>query len=406
MPFESTPTPQVGRHEVNARRKLKISAIIAGAAIIGLVAFGVSTRRMAEARLSKWTEDQALPTVAVAKPDTRRRRDGIDLPGRLEAYAQAQLFSRVSGYLKAWHADIGSRVKANQLLAEIDAPDLDQQIMQSIANLKSAQANAELAATTLQRGQSLLPTGVISKQVFDQRVADANNKEGLVGSAQADLDRLRVLEKYKSIVAPFDGVVTVRTTDVGALINAGGSGSTALFVVSDVSKLRLYVSVPQSFVPSIRIGTAAQLAVPEYPGRAFTATVEASAQSVDPVSGTTRMQLVVDNAKGELMTGAYASVHLELTYPSVAINVPGSALMFDQSGVRIATVSPEDRVVIKQVSISRDLGTMIEIGSGLTPEDRVIETPPDGIADGERVRVIDRDAPKTSAGTRQVGPVR
>ena len=319
-------------------------------------------------------------------PDDRGRRLTIDLPGRLEAYSQAQLYARVSGYLKDWKVDIGKAVKSGELLAEIDAPDLDQQIMQAEADLSSAKANLTLAVATLERGQQLIGSGAVSKQSMDQRAADAQSRQGLLKSAQANLDRLKVLENYKRITAPFDGLVTSRTTDVGALINAGGGGP-ALFVVSDTTRMRVYVNVPQNYVPSIPIGTKAQIVAPEYPGKSFAATVEASAQAVDMASGTTRMLLVVDNARGALMTGAFANVRLELPNPEAAIHVPASALIFDQKGLRVATVNAEDRIVLKQVTISRDLGREVEIGSGLTAEDRIIESPPDGIAEGDQVRV-------------------
>jgi len=351
-----------------------------------VVVMGITTRRMADARLNEWTERVAMPTVAIVTPDDRGRRTSIDLPGRLEAYSQAQLYARVSGYLKDWKADIGKAVKSGELLAEIDAPDLDQQIMQAEADLSSAQANLTLAVATLERGQQLIGSGAVSKQSMDQRAADAQSRQGLLKSAQANLDRLKVLENYKRITAPFDGLVTSRTTGVGALINAGGGGA-ALFVVSDTAKMRVYVNVPQNYVPSIRIGTKAQIAVPEYPGRSFAATVEASAQAVDVASGTTRMLLVVDNPKGELMTGAFANVRLELPNPEAAIHVPASALIFDQKGLRVATVSAEDRIVLKQVTISRDLGREVEIGSGLSAQDRIVESPPDAIADGDQVRI-------------------
>ena len=261
-----------------------------------------------------------------------------------------------------------------------------------------------LAEARLQRGQSLIKSGAVSKQDLDQRTADAANRQGLLNAAQANLDRLRVSEQYKRIVAPFDGLVTQRTTDVGALINAGGSGGPALFVVSDTGKLRVYVNVPQNYAPSIKIGTRAKLSVPEYPGRTFTATVNASAQSVDVASGTTRMQLLVDNAGGELMTGAFADVQLELAHPAIAINVPASALVVDQNGVHVATVGPDDRVVLKAGTIARDLGKVVEVGAGLTPEDRVIDSPPDGIASGDAVRVAvaqgAKPAPETASAKR------
>jgi RND family efflux transporter MFP subunit len=370
-----------------SRRRLWFATSLAAAVAALVVVMGITTRKMADAKLSEWTETQAVPVVALAMPDTRGIKTTLDLPARLEAYTQAQIYARVSGYLKEWKADIGTPVKAGDLLAEIDAPDLDQQIMQAEAALSSAQANSKLSDMTLQRGQQLIPSGAVSKQDLDQRAADAGNKAGLVRSAQADLDRLRVLEKYKSITAPFDGLVTVRTTDVGALINAGASGGPPLFVVSDTSRLRIYVNVPQNYVPRIRLGTKAQMSVPEYPDRSFAATVEASARSVDVASGTTRMLLVVDNSDGKLMTGDFATVSFELPHPEVAINVPASALIFDQSGLRVATVGGDNRVVLKRVTIARDLGKEVEIGSGLTADDRVIENPSDGLASGDLVRV-------------------
>ena len=384
---------------VLTRRGLRISAIVAVILAVIIIVTGITTRRMADARLSEWTERQAVPAVAVAAPDTRGKRTTIELPGRLEAYTQAQIFARVGGYLKEWTADIGTAVKSGQLLAEIDAPDLDQQIMQAEAAVASAQANLALSKATLERGHSLIASGSVSKQDMDQRQADAANKQGLLRAAQANYDRLKVLEKFKRITAPFDGLVTARNTDVGMLINAGGGGA-AMFVVSDTSRLRAYVNVPQNYVPSIKIGTKAQISVPEYPGRNFPATVEASSQSVDASSGTTRMLLVVDNAQGELMTGAFANVSFELPHPEIAVNVPASALIFDESGLQIATVDSNNRVVLKAVTISRDMGKVVEIGSGLTAEDRVITSPPDGIASGDAVRIVgtaEADATQRSA---------
>ncbi len=371
---------------VVSRRKLAFAGLVAVAVAATVVVMGITSRHAADAKLGDWTETQAVPVVAAALPDTRGKRATLDLPGRLEAYTQAQIYARVSGYLKDWKADIGTPVKAGQLLADIDAPDLDQQIMEAKAALASAQANLTLALATLQRGQTLIHSGAISKADLDQRAADAANKDGLVKAAQANLDRLRVLEQYKRITAPFDGLVTARSTDIGALINAGAAGP-PLFVVSDTKKLRVYVNVPQNYVPSIQIGTKAKISVPEYPGKTFPATVQASAQAVDVASGTTRMLLIVDNADSQLMTGDFANVSFELPHPEIAINVPASALIFNQHGLFVATVSGDSRVRLKAVTISRDLGQQVEIGSGLGVEDRVIESPPDGIASGDLVRI-------------------
>jgi len=259
MPPDETAPPVV------SRRGLYIAGGTAAIIAVVIVVAGVTTRKIADAKLQEWTENQAVPVVAVGAPDMRGKTTTFSLPGRLEAYTQAQMYARVTGYVKEWKADIGTPVKAGDLLAEIDAPDLDQQIMQAKANLASAQANSVLSDMTLTRGQSLIKTYAISQQDLDQRAADASNKKGLVDAAQANLDRLRVLEQYKRIVAPFDGLVTARTTDIGALINAGAGGGPPLFVVSETSKLRVYVNVPQSYVPSIPVGTKAQIAVPEYP---------------------------------------------------------------------------------------------------------------------------------------------
>jgi RND family efflux transporter MFP subunit len=381
MPPEEAPPRSV------SKRRLGMAVLVAVIAAGAIVFSGIRTRESASAKLSDWTEQRAVPVVNALPPDSKVRRATLDLPGRLEAYAQAQLYARVSGYLKDWKIDIGAPVKSGELLAEIDAPDLDQQIMQAQADLSSAQANAALSVANLARGQSLIASGSVSKLDLEQRTADSSNKAGIVKSMRANLERLLALERYKRIVAPFDGIVTARATDVGALINAGAGGGPALFVVSDTKRLRAYVNVPQNYVPGIKVGTKARIMVPEYPNRSFPATVEASAQSVEAASGTTRMQLVVDNASGELMTGAFANVSLDLASPEIALNVPASALIFDQDGLKVATVDGQSRVVLKPVTIARDMGRTVEIGSGLAAEDRVIESPQDGIATGDEVRL-------------------
>ena len=370
-----------------SRRAMYIGAVSVVTVAAFIVIMGITTRRMADAKLREWTEDQAVPVVAVALPGTKSKTTTLDLPGRLEAYTQAQMYARVSGYVKEWKADIGTPVKSGDLLAVIDAPDLDQQIMQAEANLASAKANSVLSDATLKRGQSLITSYAISQQDLDQRSADAANKQGLVHAAQANLDRLRVLEQYKRVVAPFDGLVTARTTDIGALINAGAGGA-PLFVVSQIDKLRVYVNVPQNYVPSVPSGTKATITVPEHPGKTYSGTVESSAQAVDPSTGTTLMQIIVDNGTGELMPGDYASIHLQAAPPPNVLSVPSSAVIFDAKGLSIATVGADNRVALKPVTIGRDLGAVIEIASGLAAGDRVIQNPPDGIAGGDAVHVV------------------
>jgi RND family efflux transporter MFP subunit len=378
MPTEQTPPV--------SRRKLGIVGVLGLTAAVLIVVTGIRAREQANAELRQWTDDQAIPTVAVAQPDAKALSATIDLPGRLEAYYRAPIFARVSGYLKSWSADIGAKVKSGDVIAEIEAPDLDQQLLQARADLASQEASAKLSEATLNRRKTLIPSNFVSMQEIDERTADLSNKKAAVNAAQANVERLEALAGYKKITVPFDGTVTARDTDVGALINTGGGG-TPMFVISDTSKLRLYVNVPQNYVPEIRIGTKAVVVAPEYPNRTFPATVEASSQAVDVNSGTTRMQLGIDNTKGELMPGGYASVKLGLQRDSVPLHIPASALIFNQNGLRVATVGPGDKVRFKTVTIARDLGREIEIGSGLAVDDRVIVAPPDGIADGDQVHV-------------------
>jgi membrane fusion protein (multidrug efflux system) len=370
-----------------SRRRLSIFGVVAGIVLVLVVITGIRAREDSSTKLKEWTDNQAVPTVAVALPDAKVVNPTIDLPGRLEAYYRAPIFARVSGYLKSWSADIGARVKGGQVIAEIEAPDLDQQLLQARADLASQEASARLSEATLTRRKTLIASNFVSMQEIDERSADLSNKKAAVNSGQANVERLEALAGYKKITVPFDGVVTARDTDVGALINAGGGSGPAMFVVSDISKLRVYVNVPQNYVPSIKIGAKAVITMPEYPSRTFAATVEASSQSVDVSSGTTRMQLALDNSKGELMPGGYANVRLTLQNDTVPLHIPASALIFNQSGLRVATVGPDDRILFKPVTIARDLGREIEIASGLAADDRIIVAPPDGIADGDQVRV-------------------
>lgn len=368
-------------------RGLRTTGIAAAIVAAVIVVYGVATRASENSKLHDWTEAQALPTVAVVTPSAVANNSGLELPGRLEAYARAPIYARTSGYLKSWKVDIGAQVKAGDLLGEIESPDLDQQLLQARADLATAQANERLAAITAQRWQKILATNTVARQDVDEKVGDYEAKKAAAASAKANLDRYIAMKGFTRLVAPFDGVVTARNTDVGALISVGGAAGQELFVISDTHKMRAYVSVPQSYVPNVSPGTRATLGVPEHPGVSYNATVEASAQSVNAASGTTLMQLVVDNKTGELMPGGYASVHLDLAGRSDVVTVPASALIFDAKGLSVATVGADNRVAIKPVTIARDLGKVIELGSGVVASDRVIESPPDGIADGAEVRI-------------------
>ena len=351
-----------------------------------IVAHGMVARATQNSRLHELTEAEAMPVVAVVSPAHAENHAGLELPGRLQAYIQAPIYARVPGYLKSWKHDIGSQVKAGEVLAEIETPDLDQQLAQARADLNVAQANAELARIGAERWQSLATTDAVAKQDVDQRTFTWNANIAQVKAAQANVDRLMAEEGFKRLVAPFDGIVTARDTDIGALINVGAAGGAELFVVSETKKLRVYVSVPQNDVPSVPPGTRATITVPEHPDKTYTGTVEASAQAVNPSTGTTLMQLIVDNSAGELMPGDYASIRLQIVAAN-ALSVPSSALIFDAKGLSIATVDSDNRVVLKPVSIDRDLGAVVDLAAGVAPNDRVIENPPDGIGDGAAVRI-------------------
>lgn len=387
MPPESTsaPTPK-------SRRGLAIAGAIIALIAVLVVANGIWERNSSAARLKEATEAQAAPTVALIAPSTNTNKSSLDLPGRLEAYSRAPIYARVSGFLKAWYVDIGGAVTGGQLLAEIEAPDLDQQLIQAKGALASAQAAAALAKVTAQRWQALGGTNAVARQAVDEKTGDLSVKEANEKAAQANVDRLEVLSQFKRVTAPFDGIVTARNTDLGALINADSSAGLALFVVSDIKKLRLTIAVPQNYVPSVPLNTKVKISVPEYPGKVYDGLVEASARAVDPASGTTRMQVVVDNSAGELMPGAFANTRIELVQNAPTLSIPAGALIFDQKGLRVATVDANSKVVLKPITILRDLGQVVEIGTGLSLDDRVVESPPDGLSNGDPVRVVKRDA--------------
>src|SRR5882762_9483061 len=330
-------------------RRLRLVGGVFALLAIAVVAYGLASRAAENSRLHDLTEAQAVPTVAVVTPSHVENHSGLDLPGRLQAYISAPIYARVPGYLKSWKHDIGGKVRAGDVLAEIDTPDLDQQLMQARADLSVAQANSKLAQVSADRWQSLAGTDAVAKQDIDTRTFTLNANVAQVRAAQANVDRLVAEEGFKRLIAPFDGIVTARETDIGALINVGATGGAELFVVSETNKLRVYLNVPQNYVPSVPSGTRATISVPEHPGKTYGGTVEASAQSVDPSTGTTLMQIIVDNSAGEMMPGDYAGIHLQIAGAANVLSVPSSALIFDAKGLSIATVDLNNRVLLKPV---------------------------------------------------------
>ena len=380
----SQPDGNPARHPPHRLRRAGIAFVLLA---IAVVAYGLGTRAAQNSRLHEVTEAQAIATVAIVTPSRVENQTGLDLPGRLQAFINAPIYARVPGYLKSWKYDIGGKVKAGELLAEIDTPDLDQQLQQARAALGVAQANAKLAKISADRWQSLAGTDAVATQDVDTRNFTLNANVAQVKAAQASVDQLVAEEGFKRLIAPFDGIVTARETDIGQLINVGATGGMQLFVVSETSKLRVYVAVPQNYVPSVPPGTKATISVPEHPDKTYSGTVEASAQAVVPSTGTTLMQIIVDNSAGEMMPGDYASIHLHIAGNPNVLSVPSSALIFDAQGLSVATVVANNRVLRKPVLIERDLGAVVELASGLAPNDRVIENPPDGVENGAEVRL-------------------
>ena len=390
MPLDQTaPRP--------SHRALRISGLIAALVAAGLVTAGITSRARSNDELVQWTKEQAVPSVSVVAPGDRDASATLDLPGRFEAYTQAPIYARVSGYLKSWKVDIGAQVKAGQLMAEIETPDLDQQLLQAKADLATAKANAELARTTAQRWQAMLKTDAVSRQEVDDRVGESAARDAMLQAAQANLDRLLATKAFARIVAPFDGTVTARETDVGALINAGGGG-VSLFEVANTRKLRLYVNVPQNYVASVKPGTKADITVPGHANKTYTATVVSSSRAIDAASGTTLVQLQVDNRSGELLPGGFANVSLHLPGSSGALSVPSSALIFGKDGLHVAVVDASGKTALKPVVIARDLGKTVELSSGIAAHDRIIESPPDGLVEGTSVRVVEPSQPSAGAG--------
>ncbi|PMX03121.1 efflux RND transporter periplasmic adaptor subunit [Pseudomonas sp. FW215-R2] len=357
---------------------------IATAAVI--VAVGLASRHSQADQLEQMAERKRIATVALVVPSLVTPAS-LQLPGRIEAWSRAPLYARVSGYLKGWEKDIGSTVKAGQLLAEIDAPDLDQQLRQARAQLTTSRSEMALASTTAKRWEQLRESEAVSLQEVEERRGDLATKRSQVNEAQANVDRLQALQGYTRIVAPFDGVVTARNTDVGALINVGMTAGSELFVVSDVSRLRVYVSVPQRQLTWVKVGNRAKLSVPERPGKTFEATVQSLAQAVDVGSGAMRVQLSVENEGGDLLPGSFATVQFEGALVPNTLSLPPSALIVGKSGVQVATLDNAGKVLLKKVTVARDHGTYVELAEGVSQADQVIANPPDGLSSGDQVRI-------------------
>ena len=380
----------------NLRRKILRYSLILLIAALCLAAWGELSRVRARSALGKETADAAQPTVLTTTPNRTTLGEELVLPGAVQAYIEAPIYARTSGYLKDWRTDIGAQVTKGQLLGEIDTPEVDQQLRQAEADLATARANEALSDSTNTRWKGLLATESVSKQDADEKAGDAAAKKAAADSAAANVARLRELESFKRIVAPFSGVITARNTDIGALINAGQSTGTELFHIADTHKLRIYVQVPEAYAAAATPGLEAELRFAEQPNKGFVAKTVRTSNALDPNLKTLQVELELDNAKHEVFPGAYAEVHFKLPAGAESLRLPANTVLFRAAGLQVATVDGQKHVKLRNIVQGRDFGNTIEILSGLEPDESVILNPPDSLIDGMAVRVASASPGKTT----------
>lgn len=363
--------------------------------VAGVVYWGISSRGKASAQLSQETQELAVPTVSVVMPKPSAPQQEIVIPGNMQPYTDAPIFARANGYLKKWYADIGSNVKEGQLLAEIDSPEIDQQLQQARADLATAQANFSLAEITAARYKDLLKTDSVSQQDVDNATGNYDARKTAVEAAQANVKRLQDLQSFEKVYAPFSGVLTARNTDIGQLIDSGSSGGTSreLFHIADVNPLRVYINVPQYDSPEIRPGLHADLVLREFPGRTFQGTVVRSSGAIDNTTRTLLTEVDVENSAHLLKPGGYVEVHLKLPSPVNTFTLPVNTTIFKSAGLQVAVVKDGKTISLIPVTPGRDFGTVIEIVAGLKGDEWVVMNPSDSLTEGAKVRVAEPPAP-------------
>lgn len=390
------------------RRHFGLRWIVAGVIIAAFAlayVLGIKPRLEANAALKKETQALNIPTVSIIRPKAGEASQELVLPGNVQAFMDTPIYARTNGYLKRWYADIGARVKAGQLLAEIDAPELDDQLQQARADLANAKASHTLAASTAERWEGLIKSNAVSRQETDEKMADTQVKKAMLDAASSNVARLEKLQSYKKIYAPFSGVVTARNTDVGALIDAGSAGGPGkeLFHVAATDRMRVYVSVPQLYSRDAVPGTLAELTLAEFPDKRFKGTLVRTTSSIDAASRTLLAEVEVDNRTGELLPGSYAQVHFKLKTINQAIVLPVNTLLFRSEGTQVGVVGKDQKVVLTKVVLGRDFGTEVEVLSGLTGTESVILNPSDSLTAGTQVRVVKEAASKEGAGKEAAG---
>jgi RND family efflux transporter MFP subunit len=369
--------------EADAPKGIRLAVVGILVVLAVVAAWGIVTRIHARSALEQRVQDAGATVVAVIQVRPGTGGDSLVLPGSVQAFADAPVYARTTGYLKRWYVDIGAKVRQGQLLAEIDTPEVDQQLRQAQADLGTAEANERLARSTNERWRSLVATQAVSRQEADEKAGDYAARRQLSASSRANLQRLRDLHDFQRVVAPFDGTITARSTDVGHLI----TGTAPLFHIADARRLRIYVQVPQAFAGSMQPGVGGDMQFADKPGRSWPAKVVRTADAFDPATRTLQTELQVDNADGQLLPGAYAEIHFKLSGAHAAPRIPASALIFRGSGLFAATVGADNRARLKPIQPGRDFGTEIEVLSGIVPGERIIVNPPDSLVDNQLVRV-------------------
>lgn len=372
--------------KIPARRSL-LTVAAAAVMVAGIVAgYGFMTRAQSKQEAVDWTNRQTVPTVSLASIIPSDPHQTLTLPGNIQPFNKAAIYARVNGYVESWTHDIGTPVKAGEPLAVIDAPDLDQQLSQAKATLASVRANLQIASLTASRNNVLLQKQIVAQQLADQTDADAKAKEAVVDANEANVRQLEAMQSFKTLAAPFDGVVTARSVELGMLISAGGSGQ-PLFEVSDLQKVRIFVQVPQSFSAGLKPGMAATFEMPQYPGVQFDATLSHISQSINSTSHSMEVELETDNPDGKFFGGAYCNVHFKIPADPNRLQIPSTALVVGNKGARVAILDGSNKIVLKDVELGRDFGNSVEVLAGLTSSDRVVDNPPETLANGETVQV-------------------
>ncbi len=387
------------KSELEDRRPVKAgrAILLLAVAAIAVAYTGISGRRHDDEKLKQWTEEQAIPPVAVVTPKRGGEARELVLPGNVDAFYSAAIHSQVMGYVQEWRKDIGARVKQGDVLAVVDTPELDDRIAVAQSELAKAKANLALAKVTAARWNSLRASAAVSQQAADEKDSDQRAQAAQVDAAQSNVDRLKAQKAFANIVAPFDGVVTARNVDVGSLVRADGVDTPPLFTVADIHQMRVYVPVPETYAANLKDGLKATLELPEYPDRKFDATIATTSHAIDRKSRSLLVELLADNKDGLLAPGAFARVRFELPPDANTLTVPASAILFRGEAAKVAVIGLDNRVALKKVQIARDLGTEIEVTGGLSQDERIVANPPDSIGEGEEVQVMEAAGNKTPA---------